>query len=411
MKLLNNMMSSFVQEGRLTIIDADGETHVHGPGGQPDITVRLTDRKLYRQLFLNPELRAGEAYMDGTLICENGGIRDLLKLFAVNRTRLRAYPLQKVLKRTLKRIRKFHQRNSSAASRKNVQHHYDLSNDFYRLFLDADMQYSCAYWPDPDITLEEAQRLKKAHIAAKLNLKPGMKVLDIGCGWGGMAIYLAEKYGCHVTGVTLSDEQLALGRARAKERGVADKVDLRLQDYRDLDEQFDAVVSVGMFEHVGVPHYLEYFNKIKELLTDDGCALIHSIGRKGGPGTTGAWIRRYIFPGGYSPALSETFAEIEKAGLWVTDCEILRLHYAETLKEWETRFQANREKVAAMFDERFCRMWEFYLTTSEFSFRYGKHMNFQIQLSKTVDALPLSRDYMYEREKELVAKVKDDVHA
>jgi len=399
MQLLNSMMAGFVKVGQLTIIDADGNSHIHGPGGHPTATIRLTDKKLYRTLFLNPELKAGEAYMDGALICEGGGIRDLLEVFAHNRDGLRKHPWQKVLKGWLKKIRRFHQRNKTTASRKNVQHHYDLSNDFYRLFLDEDLQYSCAYWPSPDITLEQAQAAKKAHIAAKLNLKPGQKVLDIGCGWGGMAIYLAKTFNVSVVGVTLSDEQHAMGQARVTEAGLSDKVDIRLQDYRDIDETFDAVVSVGMFEHVGIAHYLEYFSKIRELLTDEGCALIHSIGRKGGPGTTGAWIRKYIFPGGYSPALSETFAEIEKAGLWVTDCEILRLHYAETLLEWDKRFQTNRAKVAEMFDERFCRMWEFYLIVSEFSFRHGKHMNFQIQLSKTVNATPITRDYMSEVER------------
>ena len=401
MKLLNKMMTRFVKVGQLTIIDVDGNRHVHGPGGEPSATLRLTDKKLYRSLFFNPELKAGEAYMDGTLICEEGGIRGLLNVFAHNRDGLRGHPLQKALKGWLKKIRKWHQRNKTSASRKNVQHHYDLSNEFYRLFLDEDLQYSCAYWPSLDITLEEAQRLKKAHIAAKLDLKPGMKVLDIGCGWGGMAIYLAQNYDVEVVGVTLSDEQLALGKERVKTLGLEDKVDLRLQDYRHVPETFDRIVSVGMFEHVGVAHYLEYFSKIKELLTDEGAALVHSIGRKGGPGTTGAWIRKYIFPGGYSPALSETFAEIEKAGLWVTDCEILRLHYAETLKVWDERFQANRDKVADMFDERFCRMWEFYLVISELSFRLGKHMNFQIQLSKSVNALPMTRDYMIEAERKL----------
>lgn len=401
MKLLNSMMSRFVKVGQLTIIDVQGKAHVHGPGGYPTATIRLTDKKLYRQLFLNPELRAGEAYMDGTLICEGGGIRDLLEVFAHNREGLRGHPLQKALKGWLKKIRRWHQRNKTSASRKNVQHHYDLSNDFYRLFLDEDLQYSCAYWPSTDITLEEAQRLKKAHIAAKLNLSPGMKVLDIGCGWGGMAIYLAKIFDVKVVGVTLSDEQHALGVARVKDMGLEDKVDLRIQDYRHIEENFDRVVSVGMFEHVGVAHYLEYFSKIRELLTDDGVALVHSIGRKGGPGTTGAWIRKYIFPGGYSPALSETFAEIEKAGLWVTDTEILRLHYAETLLEWDKRFQANRTKVAELFDEKFCRMWEFYLIVSEFSFRHGKHMNFQIQLAKTVNALPMTRDYMMDGERQI----------
>ena len=248
------------------------------------------------------------------------------------------------------------------------------------------------------MTLEQAQLAKKRHIASKLMLKPGMTVLDIGCGWGGMAMYMAQQFGCNVVGVTLSDKQHALASERVQSCGLQDKVQIRLQDYRDVTEKFDRIVSIGMFEHVGVSHYLEYFKAIKSLLVDDGCALVHSIGRKGGPGTTGAWIRKYIFPGGYSPALSETFAEIEKSGLWVTDCEILRLHYAETLLEWDKRFQANRERITQMFDERFCRMWEFYLIISEFSFRYGKHMNFQIQLAKNVNSLPITRDYIQHTE-------------
>lgn len=394
MKLLSSMMRRFVKNGELTVIDVEGKPHIFGPGGEPSATIRLTDKALYRTLFLNPELKAGEAYMEGTLICEKGGIRGLLSVFAHNRDGLRGHPLQKALKGSLKKIRKVHQRNKRTASRSNVQHHYDLSNDFYRLFLDEDLQYSCAYWPSKDISLEEAQRLKKKHIAEKLCLEPGQKVLDIGCGWGGMGIYLAQNYDVNVVGVTLSDEQHAEAMKRVKAAGLEGRVDIRLMDYRDLLETFDRVVSVGMFEHVGVTHYLEYFSKIRDLMTDEGVALIHSIGRKGGPGTTGAWIRKYIFPGGYSPALSETFAEIEKAKLWVTDCEILRLHYAYTLAEWDKRFQANREKVAEMFDRKFCRMWEFYLVISEFSFLYGKHMNFQIQLTKDVHAAPITRNYM-----------------
>ncbi|MEM1390042.1 MAG: cyclopropane-fatty-acyl-phospholipid synthase family protein [Pseudomonadota bacterium] len=403
MNLLHTMISRVVKIGTLTIIYADGETHQYGSDEAPRSTIRLNDKTLHRKLFLNPELYAGEAYMDGSLVIEEGSIRDLLKVFALNRTSLRRHPVQKILKAWLKRIRKWHQRNSADASRKNVQHHYNLSNEFYKLFLDENMQYSCGYWPSEDIGLEQAQRLKMAHITSKLNLKPGMRVLDIGCGWGGLSIYIAQTFDCEVVGVTLSEEQLAFGRERVETAGLQDKVTLLLKDYRDIDDVFDAVVSVGMFEHVGVAQYKAYFSSIRDRLTDKGCALIHSIGRKGGPGTTGAWIRKYIFPGGYSPALSETFAEIEKAGLWVTDCEILRLHYAHTLREWEKRFQANRESIAEMFDETFCRMWEFYLIVSEFSFRHGKHMNFQIQLSKTVDALPLTRDYMLDLERDIIS--------
>lgn len=404
MSVLGKMLSGFVTYGQMTVLHIDGRRETFGPGqdGAPQVVLKIHDKSLYRKLAFRPELYAGEAYMDGTLTFEEGtSIRDLLKLFKLNSGGLRKQAWQKTLKKYLKKIRRFHQRNETNASRKNVQHHYDLSNEFYKLFLDEDMQYSCAYWPRKDMTLEEAQEAKKAHIAAKLNLKPGMRVLDIGCGWGGMAIYIATNFDCEVVGVTLSDEQYAKGRERVKAAGLEGKVDIRIQDYRHVEETFDAIVSVGMFEHVGIAHYQEYFSKIKDLLTDDGCALIHSIGRKGGPGTTGAWIRKYIFPGGYSPALSETFAEIEKAKLWVTDCEILRIHYAETLKEWDKRFQANRAKVAEMFDEEFCRMWEFYLVVSEYSFRFGNHMNFQIQLSKDRNALPLTRDYMIEAERKL----------
>ena len=406
-KILDTLLTGFVSRGKLTVIDHQGERHVYGEDGDvlPHAIMRVHDPALYRKMFLNPELTAGEAYMDGTLTFEDGSsLRDLLKLFKLNSAGLRKHPVQQILKKSLKKMRRFHQRNETGASRRNVQHHYDLSNEFYRLFLDEDMQYSCGYWPSDDISLEAAQLAKKAHIAAKLNLTPGKRVLDIGCGWGGMAIFLAQQYDCEVVGVTLSDEQFALARERVKAAGVEDKVEIRIQDYRHVQEAFDAIVSVGMFEHVGVAHYQGYFSKIRDLLTEDGCALVHSIGRKGRPGTTGAWIRKYIFPGGYSPALSETFAEIEKAKLWVTDCEIWRLHYAETLKHWEARFQANRELAAKMFDERFCRMWEFYLIVSEYSFRYGNHMVFQIQLAKDRNALPLTRDYMIEAERKLDLK-------
>ena len=401
MKLLNKMMSSFVKVGQLTIIDADGKSHVHGPGGEPTSTVRLMDKKLYHELFFNPELKAGEAYMDGRLVCEEGGIRGFLKLFSMNASNLRGQGHQKRLRKFYKKFKRFHQSNTLITAKQNVAHHYDISNDMYKLFLDDDMQYSCGYYADPSDSLEEAQRAKKAHVAAKLNIKPGNTVLDIGCGWGGLALYIAENFDVHVTGVTLSKEQHALASARVKERGLEGKVEFVLSDYRDLDGPYDRIVSYGMFEQVGVPHFLEFFTKVSDLMAEDGCMLLHSIGRKGGPGSTARWIRKYIFPGGYSPALSETLAEIEKSGLWVTDIEILRLHYAETLLAWDERFQKNRDKVAEMFDERFCRMWEFYLIVSEYSFRYSKNMNFQIQLAKNVNSLPMTRNYMVDVEKKL----------
>ncbi len=402
MKMLSTMMTRFVKTGQLTILDVGGNSHVFGQdGGAPNVCIKLHDKKLYTSLFLNPELKAGEAYMDGTLTVENGTIRDFLKLFALNAANLRGQGHQKRMRTFYKKMKRFHQRNIKATASKNVEHHYDLSNDFYKLFLDEDMQYSCAYYERADMSLEEAQLAKKRHIAAKLDLKPGHKVLDIGCGWGGTAMYLAENFDVHVTGVTLSTQQHKLAVQRVKERGLTGKVDILLKDYRELDGPFDRIVSVGMFEHVGVPHYQEFFDKIASLLSDDGTMLLHSIGRKGGPGSTARWIRKYIFPGGYSPALSETMAVIEKSGLWTTDIEILRLHYAETCLEWERRFQKNRVKVAKMMDERFCRMWEFYLIISEYSFRYSKNMNFQIQLSKRVDDLPITRDYMHKVETKL----------
>ena len=404
MKLLNYAMQRFVKTGTLRVIDADGVRHEYAASPSPSVTVRLTDRRLHRSLFLNPELHSGEAYMDGTLVIEEGNLRGLLTLYALNRSNLRKQPVQRLVRAVYKKFRGIYQRNPAAQSRKNVAHHYDLSNELYGLFLDEGLNYSCAYYLTPDDSLETAQQNKLRHIAAKLDLKPGQKVLDIGSGWGGMAIYLAQAAGVDVTGVTLSVEQHGLATKRAAERGLSDRVRFELKDYRQVTGSFDRIVSVGMFEHVGIGHYPEFFAKVSSLLADDGVALLHSIGRKGGPGNTGAWVRKYIFPGGYSPALSETLAAIEGAGLWVTDIEILRLHYAATLLEWERRFQNNRSRIAELLDERFCRMWEFYLIMSEFSFRYGKHMNFQIQLTRKVGTLPLDRGYMAKAEAALLKR-------
>lgn len=401
MRLLDGLLKQFVSVGTLEVIDAGGNRQVYIGTPTPHVAIRLTDASLGRKLFINPELHAGEAYMNGTLVMEHGSIRDFLTLFASNSGKLRSHPVQRLVRGTMKKLKRLHQRNTASASRANVRHHYDLSNDFYRLWLDEDMNYSCAYFADESDTLEQAQQRKLRHISSKLDLKPGQRILDIGCGWGGMALYLAAHADVQVLGVTLSTEQLALARQRASERGLADRVKFELIDYRAVEGSFDRIVSIGMFEHVGVAHFGEYFGTIKKLLTDDGLALVHSIGRKAGPGQTGAWVRRYIFPGGYSPALSETLAAVEKTGLWVTDIEILRLHYAKTLAEWERRFQSRRPEIAGMMDERFCRMWEFYLISSELAFSHGKHMNFQMQLSKNVRAVPLMRDYMGEAERNL----------
>lgn len=398
MRLLDRMLSRFVRTGRLTVIDPDGQAVVHQGAPGPECTIRLTDAKLYRTLFLNPELKAGEAYMDGTLVVEQGSIRDLLMIFAANRDHLRDQPLQKAVRDTYKKLRKLGARNTLVKARANVAHHYDLSNELYELFLDDDLHYSCAYFASAEDTLETAQRQKLRHIAAKLDLKPGQRVLDIGCGWGGLAMYLAEVADVQVLGVTLSTEQQALATARAKARGLEDRVRFELLDYRKAQGPFDRIVSVGMFEHVGVLQHQEYFAQVKRLLSDDGVALIHTIGRMGGPGAVSPWFRKYIFPGAHVPAVSEFSAAAESAKLWITDIEILRRHYAETLLHWEQRFQAQRATVEKLFDARFCRMWEFYLIAGEIGFRYGKQMVIQMQLSKALDTLPITRDYLLQTE-------------
>lgn len=400
MDLLNPLLAKTISRGALTVVSPDGARQTHGQGGadEPAVTVRLHDKRLLATIPLGPELRAGEAYMDGTLTIEEGGVRDLLAIFGMNRTKVRSQPGQKLVKRATKKLRRFQQTNPVARSRDNVAHHYDLSNDLYKLFLDAEtMAYSCGYWPggEGSTSLADAQHAKHEHIAKKLNLtREGMRVLDIGCGWGGMAMHLAKHHGANVLGVTLSKEQKALADERIEAAGLSDQIEIRLQDYRDVPETMDRVVSIGMFEHVGIPQYDTFFSKVLSVLPDDGCALIHSIGRKGGPSATDAWTRKYIFPGGYSPALSETLASAERAGAWVTDIEVLRLHYAYTIKCWWDAFEENRQQAEDMFDAKFCRMWEFYLAAAEMSFRCGKHVNFQLQIAPTRHALPLSRDYM-----------------
>ncbi len=399
--LLLRLLRQVVKTGSLTVIDTRGAHHhigdAEGDAGA-GLAIRLHDPRLEWRLFFRPHLALGEAYTDGTLTVENGDIYDFLDLVTRNLGSVRELPLGR-LRKTLGRLgRRLLQHNPLNRASRNVRHHYDLSGSLYGLFLDRDRQYSCAYFADPKMTLDEAQEAKKQHLAAKLLLKDGQKVLDIGSGWGGMGLSLARAANVDVTGVTLSTEQHAISQRRAAKAGLSDRVRFNLQDYRELSGAFDRIVSVGMFEHVGVPHYEEYFRKLSDLLSDDGVAVLHSIGRMDGPGTTSPWIRRYIFPGGYSPALSEVLPVIERCGLWVTDVEILRLHYAETLREWRRRFLANRRRVAKLYDERFCRMWEFYLAASEVTFRNSGHMVFQIQLAKRVDTVPLTRDYITEWE-------------
>jgi len=392
---LSHMLTSFVRVGTLKVIDAEGSTHLFGGGPGPSATMKLTDRSLYTKLFLNPELHAGEAYMDGRMsFVEGSTLRDFLTLFSVNRLSLGSYPLQKVLRRVSRGLKRFQQANKVGEAQANVAHHYDLGNDFYRLFLDEGMQYSCAYFTAPGETLEQAQRNKLRLIAAKLRLAPRLKVLDIGSGWGDLALYLAAMEDVDVTGVTLSTEQHALSNEKARAAGLSHRVRFELLDYRSMQGRFDRIVSVGMFEHVGVHHYPEFFAQVNALMQDDGLMLLHSIGHMSPPGTASPWLRKYIFPGAYSPALSEVFPVVEQASLWVTDLEFLRVHYADTLREWHRRFEANRAAIADMYDERFCRMWEFYLISAEMMFRTGSQLVFHMQLARRRDAAPVVRDYV-----------------
>ncbi|MGI9405680.1 MAG: class I SAM-dependent methyltransferase [Hyphomicrobiaceae bacterium] len=404
---LSHMLKSFVRTGSLTVIDAEGKSHVFA--GEPgiNVTMRLTDPTLYRKLFFNPELNAGEAYMDGRMTFEDSTLRDFLTLFSVNRLSLGSYPLQKVLKKASIKMRRMQQANPVGKAQQNVAHHYDLGNDLYKLFLDEGMQYSCAYFQSDDDTLEQAQRNKMRLLAAKLDLKPGQKILDIGCGWGDLALYLAAMEDVEVLGVTLSKEQHAKANEKAQAAGVADRVTFELRDYRDVDTKFDRIVSVGMFEHVGVHHYGEFFSKINALIEDDAIALIHSIGHMSPPGTASPWMRKYIFPGAYAPALSEVFEVVEQNSLWVTDLEFLRLHYAKTLAHWCERFEKNRDKIQEMYDEKFCRMWEFYLISAEMMFRTGSQLVFHMQLARKRDAAPIVRDYITDLQRAYKEREKD----
>ncbi len=400
--LLARVLASVLDEGQLTIIDAAGRPHrLEGTRPGPAVTIRVHTWWTGIRLALRPRLAFGEAYMDGKLSVEQGDIYDLLDLLGRNIAGIESTPLVRfsfALQRTLRMLEQY---NPIGRAQRNVAHHYDLNDQLYDFFLDRDRQYSCAYFTTPGESLEQAQIDKKRHIAAKLLLKRGQRVLDIGSGWGGMGLFLSRQFEVDVTGVTLSREQHAVSSRRALEDGIADRVRFKLLDYRQETGRYDRIVSVGMFEHVGAAHYAEYFAKVKDLLADDGVMLLHSIGRMEPPGGTNTWLRKYIFPGGYTPALSEVMAAIEKAGLWVTDVEILRLHYAETIRHWRQRFAASRDKVkhTAGYDERFCRMWEFYLAGCEVSFRYMNQMVFQIQIAKRQDAVPLTRDYMVDVER------------
>ncbi|MEX2450167.1 MAG: cyclopropane-fatty-acyl-phospholipid synthase family protein [Rhodospirillales bacterium] len=397
--LLGRLLDRLIKTGTLNVIDAFGKMHVFGHGA-PAVTIRLHHPSLHWKLFFNPLLRTGEAYMDGTLTIEDGSLYDFIALTGRNKVHTNPHPVAKVVAGVNRLLRRIHQFNPASRAIKNVAHHYDLSRELYDLFLDSARQYSCAYFPTGEETLDAAQQKKLEHIAAKLLVEPKQKILDIGSGWGGLALHLAKHHDCDVTGLTLSQEQIRFAGPRAEESGLANKVHYHLRDYRAQTGTFDRIVSIGMFEHVGVNHFDEYFGKMAGLLTDRGVALLHTIGRSDGPGVTNPWIRKYIFPGGYIPALSEIVGAVERAGLVITDIEVLRLHYADTLRHWRERFMANWDKAKMLYDERFCRMWEFYLVASEASFRYMDNVVFQIQIAKRQDAVPLTRDYIgaYEHE-------------
>ena len=400
--LLKTAASHIITKGNLTIIDSRGVTYQFGDQTGKPIQIRFTSAKWEREVALDPALKLGEAYMNDGFEFIKGDIYSLLETIfestgpiAENQLWMKAFSFIRTA------TKRFVQMNTLRRSAKNVEHHYDLSGKLYEMFLDPDRQYSCGYFENPNVSLGEAQLAKKRHLAAKLQVKENEKLLDIGCGWGGLGLYFARVLGANVTGVTLSHEQHGIANQRAKDMGLQDKAKFFLLDYRKLDDAFDKIVSVGMFEHVGIGHYKEYFDHVKRLLKPDGRFVLHSIGRSGEPGATNPWIAKYIFPGGYIPSLSEVIPVIEKSGLIITDIEILRLHYAETLKAWREAFLAHWDEAKALYDERFCRMWEFYLAASESAFRWQGMMVFQIQLAHKQDAVPLTRDYIGEEEARL----------
>ncbi|MDI2090627.1 class I SAM-dependent methyltransferase [Commensalibacter oyaizuii] len=397
--MLDAILKKLIKKGRLEVIFPNKTRRVYGDINAQDFaTVEFATVEIYMRLLTNPGLAFGEGYMDESIRPIDCSIYQVLKVILQNDLQ-QDHVGEKIAFVLRFAKRSWSQLNVMQRSRKNVAHHYDLNSALYDLFLDKDRQYSCAYFNNGNEDLDEAQEAKKHHIASKLLLnKPGLSVLDIGCGWGGMALFLAKRYGANVTGITLSQEQLQIAKTRAKEEGLEDKVQFKLMDYRLVKTQYDRIVSVGMFEHVGVHFYADFFKEIKKILKSDGVMLLHSIGRSDGPGSTNAWINKYIFPGGYSPSLSETFGAIEKSGLWVTDCEILRLHYAKTLRLWRERVEQKKDEIIKMYDARFYRMFEFYLSSCELSFYYHNHMNFQLQISPSLNALPITRDYMMQAE-------------
>ncbi len=414
---MNRLLSAFlrnnVRQGTLIVTAASGEQHRFGDGSAPQVHVEFSDRKTENGLLFDPALKLGECYMQGTLKLHEGSIYQLLELMVSNMEG--SVETRNGFARFALAMRDFaylvDRGNNLLRSRSNVQHHYDLSGALYDLFLDEDRQYSCGYYPTADTSLEEAQLAKKRHIASKLYFtRPGMSVLDIGCGWGGMGLYLAKTFDADVTGVTLSDEQLAIANERARNAGLESRAQFHLRDYRQIDRKFDRIVSVGMFEHVGRKGFDEYFAKAYDLLDDDGVMLMHTIGQANPPSATNPFISKYIFPGGYIPAMSEVLPAIERSGLMLADVEVLRNHYADTLRDWSKRFHANWDKAAELYDEAFCRMWDFYLASSEAAFRYLGLNVFQFQLVKKRSALPATRDYMLDNERNIASMEGDSIH-
>jgi len=391
--IIKSVLSRVIRKGNLTWIQHDGNVHHYGDGSGELIKIRTTKDFSEIKLLLNPSLQFGESYMNGSLIMEEGRIHDLLKLLFSNSKIDVDHWIMDVSRAVRFILNKFNVGNYLSKSKKNVAHHYDLSDQLYDLFLDKDRQYSCAYFNSPNDTLDQAQTNKKELIAKKLLLEKGQNVLDIGCGWGGMASFLSKRSEVNVKGITLSEEQIQYANKR-KQTESLHNVEYKLQDYRKVNETYDRIVSVGMFEHVGTKHYQDFFNKVYDLLNDTGVALIHTIGRLSEPSTNDPWIEKYIFPGGYIPALSETVSKIEKSGLSMTDIQILKFHYAETLKRWRYNFYDNIDKVKEIYDEKFCRMWDFYLSSSQASFEESTLVVFQLQLSKNKKTVPDKRDYM-----------------
>ena len=397
MHLLALFFSRVIERGRLSVLDARGRSYTFGSLPGPDVTMRIHDPAVATRIVLNPEMAIGEAYMDGTVTFDgNGSLEDFLSLFYINPLPAGWSAVQDLVSRLWRRIQPPTARRHLSRSRRAVAHHYDLSRRLFELFLDEDMHYSCALFGHDGDSLETAQNNKTALIASKLLLRPGLRVLDIGSGWGGLALALARTADVEVTGITLSREQLAVANERAAAAGLGHRVRFELKDYRELCGRYDRIVSVGMFEHVGADNYDTFFRTVYERLTEDGVALLHSIGRRNPPGRRSPWLDKYIFPDGYTPSLSEVLAATERQRLWVTDIEILRLHYARTLEEWHQRFQQNRARIAELYDERFCRMWEFYLLGARSVFLHGDSMVFHLQMARRRDAVPLTRDYLFE---------------